>query len=85
MSNAPSDPNRPSFESALEQLQTTVKRMESGELTLEQALQSFEDGVKLAKFCQQHLTTAEQRIEILTQTTTDGKAELAPFPSSSRA
>ncbi|MBC7692978.1 MAG: exodeoxyribonuclease VII small subunit [Methylotenera sp.] len=68
----------PSFETAFEQLQSTVKRLESGELNLEQALKSFEEGVKLTRLCQEHLSAAEQRIEILT-TATNGKIESQPF------
>ena len=69
----------PSFETALEQLQNTVKRLESGELTLDQALKSFEDGVKLTRVCQQHLGSAEQKIQLLMQADADGKVELQPF------
>jgi exodeoxyribonuclease VII small subunit len=72
----------PSFESALEQLQQTVKKLESGELSLEQALQSFEEGVRLTRSCQEHLAAADKRIEMLTQVSPDGKVELQPFPGS---
>ena len=76
----------PSFEAALEQLQQTVKRMESGELTLEQALQHFETGVKLTRLCQERLSTAEQRVELLMKSGdgADGKPELQPFTPPSR-
>lgn len=88
MSNAPSTPNptdagKPTFEVALEKLQQTVKRLESGELSLEDSLRSFEEGVRLTRLCQEHLSTAEQRIEILTQATPDGKVETQPFGSNS--
>lgn len=74
------DAAKPTFETALEQLQMIVKQLESGELTLENALKSFEDGVRLTRTCQEHLSVAEQRIEILTQSTgADGKPEMAPF------
>jgi exodeoxyribonuclease VII small subunit len=73
-------PETPSFETALEQLQQTVKRLESGELSLDQALKSFEEGVKLTRVCQEHLSTAEARIEQLTQVSADGKVEKQPFP-----
>ena len=49
----------------LDQLQQTVKRLESGELSLEDSLKNFEQGVRLTRLCQQHLATAEQRVEIL--------------------
>jgi exodeoxyribonuclease VII small subunit len=68
-----------SFEAALEQLQLTVKKLESGELSLEDALRQFENGVRLTRACQEHLSAAERRIEILTQTSTEGRADLQPF------
>lgn len=73
--------NSPKFEVALEQLQSTVKRMESGELSLEDALQSFEEGIRLSRICQQHLTTAEQRVELLMKASQDGQVETQPFPT----
>lgn len=73
-----------SFEAALEQLQQTVKRLESGELSLEQALQFFETGVKLTRICQERLSAAEQRVEILMKDQPDGRAELQPFTPPSR-
>jgi exodeoxyribonuclease VII small subunit len=67
-----------SFESALEQLQQTVKRLESGELSLEQSLENFETGVRLTRVCQEQLSAAEQKIEILTQAS-ETKIETQPF------
>ena len=73
------------FEAAFEQLQQTVKRLESGELSLEQSLKSFEEGVRLTRHCQQQLSGAEQRIEILTRASSDGKIETQEFdPNKSR-
>jgi exodeoxyribonuclease VII small subunit len=69
------------FEQAMEQLQVTVKKLESGELSLEEALKSFEEGVRLTRQCQQHLSAAEQRVEILMQQP-GGKVELQPFTPS---
>ena len=69
----------PTFEAALDQLQQVVKKLESGELTLEQSLQAFEDGVRLTKSCQEQLSGAEKRIELLTRTTADGQTETEPF------
>jgi len=70
--------SKPSFEIALEQLQGLVKKLESGELNLEQSLKCFEEGVKLTRLCQEHLGAAEQRIDILAQNSA-GRAELQPF------
>ena len=58
----------PNFEEALEQLENIVENMESGELSLEDALVAFENGIKLTRECQQALKDAEQKIEVLTQT-----------------
>ncbi|MCM2323128.1 MAG: exodeoxyribonuclease VII small subunit [Oligoflexia bacterium] len=69
----------PSFEAALEQLQAIVKRLESGELSLEQSLQHFEEGVRLTRSCQERLSVAEQRVEILLKEGAGGQAETAPF------
>jgi exodeoxyribonuclease VII small subunit len=71
-------PNKPNFEQSLEQLQQLVKKLESGELSLENALKSFEEGVRLTRVCQEYLSAAEQRIELLTQANAQG-VELQPF------
>lgn len=54
------------FEQALAELEALVERMESGELSLEDSLKSFERGIALTRQCQQALTAAEQKVEILT-------------------
>ena len=55
----------PAFEVALKELDVIVERMEDGEQTLEQSLDDFEHGMKLARLCEQHLKTAEARIDKL--------------------
>lgn len=67
------------FEAALERLQTLVKKMESGQMPLEESLQAFEEGVRLSRFCQQHLAAAEQKVELLSRVGSDGKPELQAF------
>ncbi|MBL7715938.1 MAG: exodeoxyribonuclease VII small subunit [Bdellovibrionales bacterium] len=54
-----------SFEVALEKLQLTVKKLEAGELSLEESLSAFEEGVRLTKQCQEQLAVAEKRVEVL--------------------
>ena len=54
-----------SFEGALAQLETTVGRLEEGEMPLEEALELFEKGVVLSRQCTETLEAAERRIEIL--------------------
>jgi exodeoxyribonuclease VII small subunit len=81
-SNLAPTTKKPTFEAALEALQSTVKKLESGELSLEQALKNFEEGVRLSRVCQEHLTTAEHRVDILMKGATegaDGKVETQPF------
>ena len=60
------NPEKLNYAESIETLKKIVERMSSNELTLEQSLQEFEDGIKLIKKCQQTLTTAQQRVEILT-------------------
>ena len=53
------------FESSLGELEKIVRKLEDGELSLEESLKLFEDGVKLSRECQERLSQAERRIEIL--------------------
>ena len=57
--------NPESFESAMEQLETLVSKMESGDLSLEKSLEAFEKGVHLTRFCQEQLQKAELKIQEL--------------------
>lgn len=51
------------FEQALKELQSIVDKLETGEVTLEEAIEMYERGVKLSKYCIQKLTQAELRIK----------------------
>lgn len=51
-----------SFEQAMAALDATVRRLDSGELPLDQALAAFEEGVRLQARCQELLDQAEQKI-----------------------
>lgn len=53
------------FEQALSKLETIVKEMEGGELSLEQSMKKFEEGVKLASLCGRQLGETEKRVEVL--------------------
>lgn len=53
------------FESSLGDLEKIVRKLEDGELSLEDSLKLFEDGVKLSRECQERLSQAERRIEVL--------------------
>lgn len=56
-----------SFEQGLEELESVVKQLESGELPLEKSLELFERGMKLSEACRKQIEEAETRIEILTR------------------
>jgi exodeoxyribonuclease VII small subunit len=75
--NAPVKNNLP-FEEALEKLETIVEAMESGDLPLESLLARYEEGMKMAKVCQEKLAEAEVRIQQLEKTAT-GEMKLKPF------
>ena len=68
----------PNFEVAYEKLQQSVKKLESGELSLEDSLKAFEEGVQLSRVCQEHLTAAEQKVELLVKVGPSG-VETKPF------
>lgn len=53
------------FETSLKELERIVRRLEDGDLALEDSLKLFEDGVKLSRECQARLDQAERRIEVL--------------------
>ena len=57
----------PNFEADLAELEQLVARMERGDLTLEEAIGTFERGVALARACQQALRDAEQKVQRLSQ------------------
>jgi len=55
------------FEKQLANLEALVESLESGDLSLEESLKSFESGIKVARECQQALKAAEQKVELLTR------------------
>jgi exodeoxyribonuclease VII small subunit len=65
------------FEQSLSDLQSLVERLESGELSLEDSLSTFEQGIRLTRECQNALTQAEQKVQILLER--DGELAEAPF------
>jgi exodeoxyribonuclease VII small subunit len=65
------------FESAIDELEQIVKRLEDGDLALETSLELFERGVQLSRFCHSRLEEAERRVEILTE-----RGEVRPAPPS---
>ena len=74
-----SQPSVPTFEKALAELEKIVARMESGELSLEEALATHKRGLELARFCQQKLEGAQEQVKVL-----EGDI-LKPLPGAERA
>ena len=67
----------PDFEKALEELESLVEQLESGELSLDQSLQRFKRGVELTRHCQGVLDKAQQTVEQLLQP--DDESSAVPF------
>ncbi len=65
------------FEAAIAELESIVKKLEEGDLALEQSLALYERGVQLSRFCHARLEQAEKRIELLNE-----RGELKPAPGS---
>ena len=66
------------FETSLGELETIVRRLEEGDLPLEESLKLFEDGVKLSRECQERLSNAERKIEVLLKDS-NGNPKLEPL------
>ncbi len=73
------EPEALTFEAALARLEMVVSRLESGELTLSESLQTFEEGIRLSRLCTQRLDQAEARVEMLVRNA-DGGYTTDPFP-----
>ena len=67
------------FEEALETLEGLVEAMEEGELSLEESMKAFEQGIKLTRECQTALEKAEQKVQLLVKS--DDLPEAEPFDS----
>jgi exodeoxyribonuclease VII small subunit len=66
------------FETALQRLEEIVKTLEGSELPLASALELFEEGVTLSRFCHSKLDEAERKVEILVKKG-NGSMEAEPF------
>ena len=53
------------FEEAMSELENSISRLESGSLSLDDSLLEFENAVRLIKFCNEKISTAEQKVKIL--------------------
>lgn len=66
------------FEASLEALERIVRELERGDLPLEKSLELFEQGIRLSRECQERLSQAERRIEVLMRDN-QGRLISAPF------
>lgn len=69
------------FEKKLKRLEEIVHKMEKGDLSLEESLKVFEEGVKLSRECNAKLAEAEAQVKILVGQNTDGSEKLENFES----
>lgn len=67
------------FEKSIEKLETIVKSLERGDLSLEDSIKAFEEGVQLASFCGKTLDEAQKKVEILLSK--NGEQVKEPFNS----
>lgn len=68
-----------SFEKKLSRLEEIVKSMENGEISLDDSLKLFEEGVKLSRDCNKELSEAEQKVKKLVDVDANGKPVLEEF------
>jgi exodeoxyribonuclease VII small subunit len=73
----------PSFETAIKRLTEIVQVLERGDLSLEESLRLFEEGVKLSRVSQNRLDRAEKRVEQLLAVDEQGRARSVPFATDS--
>jgi len=74
----PEPAKKPDFERSLARLEEVVRRLESPQLSLDDAMKLFEEGVELSRECQKQLEEAEGRVEILLKKA-DGKLAAESF------
>ena len=69
------------FEKALDELEDIVQRLDENDLSLDEALSLFEEGIKLSRFCSQKLDAVENKVEILLKDD-EGNLKKEPFENS---
>ena len=79
-SPAPIDKTELSFESAMTELEALVTKIETGNLSLEDSLKEFENGIKLSRICQSALKDAEHRVKILSDGDDNNEQDFAVSP-----
>ena len=70
--------NEMKFEQALEKLEDIVKQLEEGGLSLNKSLETFTEGIKLVKFCNNELNNAEKKIEMVLNEE-GGYSDIVPY------
>ncbi|HOV84746.1 MAG TPA: exodeoxyribonuclease VII small subunit [Syntrophobacteraceae bacterium] len=78
MSRKKSEP----FEDALKKLQAVVEKLERGDLPLEEAVESFTEGIRLVQFCHRKLEEAEKKVQVL-MADPEGGVSALPFEAES--
>ncbi|GAB6905528.1 exonuclease VII small subunit [Desulfosarcina cetonica] len=73
---------KPTFEKALSELEAIVKALEAGDLPLEKALEKFEAGIRLSRYCGEKLDEAERRVTLLMANEKDEVTEMPFDPES---
>ena len=69
------------FENSLNKLEKIVEKMETGNLSLDESLAAFEEGIRLSKDCNKGLNQAEEKVKKLLNVDETGKAETSDFES----
>lgn len=69
------------FEEALKKLEKIVSDLETGDMSLEESLSKYEEGIKLSKICSRQLEAAKSRVELLMKS--GGRFDIKPFDISS--
>ncbi len=69
----------PLFEDSIRKLESIVEQMEKGDLSLEDSLKLFEEGIALSATCKQELDSAEGKVQMLIKQR-DGSLKEVPFP-----
>jgi len=73
-----------SFEESLKKLETIVDQLEKGDLSLEDTLKLFEEGVGLSAACKKELDAAEGKVQMLVKQR-DGSLKMEPFPTDKKS
>ena len=73
------------FEAAMRRLSEIVQTLEQGDLSLEESLRLFEEGIKLSRVSQARLDAADKRVEQLLSVDDKGRARTVPFETAAAA